>query len=157
VEVAYTQIYLQATSSGINIKTIIPVSPIYVYADYHRLLHAITLLIDSTITVSKHHEITLEIEVKQEQPLVSINLDFSGELNLLSEPIDLIENLQQDSVTKCQEIPEKIDISFGSKLHLIADLLESMAGKLVVIENSSQSNLINLQCLLPQAIISDPS
>ena len=157
LEAAYTQIYLQATSSGINIKTIIPISPIYVYADYHRLLHALTLLIDSIITVSKTHEITLEVEVKQDQPLVSINLDFSAELNLLSEPIDLIQNLQQDSLTKCQKIPEKINISFGSKLHLIADLLESMTGKLITTENSYQSNLINLQCLLQQAIISDPS
>ena len=157
LEAAYTQIYLQATSSGISIKTIIPVSPIYVYADYHRLLHAITLLIDSIITVNKSHEITLEVEVKQKQPLVSVNLYFSGELDLLSEPIDLIENLQQDSLTKCQDIPEKINISFGSKLHLIADLLESMGGKLITIENSSQKNLISLQCLLEQAIISDPS
>jgi hypothetical protein len=157
LEAAYTQIYLQATSSGINIKTIIPVSPIYVYADYHRLLHAITLLIDSIITVSKTHEITLEVEVKQEHPLVSINLDFSGDLHLFSEPIDLIENLQQDSLTKCQEISEKINISFGSKLHLIADLLESMAGKLITIENNYQKKLISLQCLLQQAITSDPS
>ena len=157
LEAAYEQTYLQAISHGITIKTIIPISPIYVYADYHRLLHAITLLIDNIITLNKTNEIILEVEVKQEQPLVSINLDFSGELNLLSEPIDLIENLQQDSLTKCQDIPEKINISFGSKLHLIADLLESMGGKLITIENCSQKNLISLQCLLEQAIISDPS
>ncbi len=150
--VVYSQIHLQALASGLQFQTIIPEIPLYVYADYNRLLHALTLLIDLIISYHQSQQIILEVFVKSEQSLVNINLDFCGDIYLLSEPTNLIDKLQQDCFNNCQNTPDKIDISEGSKLHLIADLLESMGGKLIVTENISQRTQFSLQCSLRQAI-----
>lgn len=149
----YCQINLQALSSGLKFKTIIPSTPLYVYADYHRLLHALTLLIDVVISFQQNHQLILEVMVNYEQLLVSISLDFCGTIELLSEPTNLINNLHQDFLNNYHNLPVEIDISPGSKFHLIADLLESMGGKLTIIENQSQRTMVSLQCLLPLAEI----
>jgi len=141
------QTILQAKTNNINLNIIIPNTSIEVYADYHRLTQALTLLIDTIITWETTSQILLEVDPQQDKSLVSINLSFSGEISLFTEPINFLQEIHKSAV----DISQELNISLGSKLHLITDLFESMGGMLLIADHDAQTKLITLRCLLQSA------
>ncbi|ELR99498.1 sensor histidine kinase KdpD [Gloeocapsa sp. PCC 73106] len=148
----YAQTHLQAHNCSLKLELIIPNHNLKVYADYQRLLHALILLIDTSISLSKTQKIVIEVEEETNLGMVGINLDFTSAKAVFSEPIDLMNNLEIDYLNNWQDLSVKINLSMGSKLHLISHLLESMGGKLIVVQTSP---FTRLQCLLEKALIQD--
>lgn len=145
----YNQTYLQANNRSLKLELILPSNNIKVVADYQRLLHALIILIDTSISLSTNQKIVINIDDQTNPNLVIINLDFKGEITVFSEPIDLINQLEETHLSHQDDLVKNIHLSWGSKLHLISHLLESMGGSFTIGE---ATNIKRLQCLLPKAL-----
>ena len=146
--------YLQAANRNLQIKIASPDPELYIVADCRRLVQALVNLIDIAITYTQEDHIQISAHACEALDFVQIDINVQCPLSLLSEPINLLEQIPNPTLEATRTFSQKLELSPGMKFLLAQTLLEAMQGSLNLSNRASpatQEPLIQLQCLLPRS------
>ena len=150
---------LQAASNRLPVEILSPDKPIHVIADRSRLQQVILTLIDTAISLMRQNSIQGNTRVRaivnSDSSLVNIAIDLHKcPGHIWSEPVNLLEEKPNFTPEEVRDFSKELEISAGMKFLLCSNLLETMAGKLILRDLTAENNNIpftQLQCLIPLA------
>jgi K+-sensing histidine kinase KdpD len=146
------QTRLQAANRNVKLDIITTEGDIYVKADPHWLRQLLVMLVDTVICREAIGNIELSTQAVKELDLVQINLNLSYELNLKSEPLDLLNIPLESNQEKLEFFSRQLEASKGMRLLLCQTLLEFMSGRLEIVEPpTTKETLTQVRCWLPLA------
>ena len=131
--------HLQAANRNLKLDIITPNPEIRVFADRSRLTQLIFNLIDSGISLMKSGKIKLSsTKVTADTVTVEIDLDCATDLWQQSTTTEL--NFETTDLAQIREYLQQIGLSANMKLLLSQTLLETMGGKLELLDLSEQND-----------------
>ena len=131
--------HLQAANRNLKLDIIIPDSEICVLADRSRLTQLIFNLIDSGISLMKSGKIKLS-STKVTADTVTMEIDLDCATALWQESTTTEPNFETTDLAQIREYLQQIGLSANMKLLLSQTLLETMGGKLEILDLSEQNN-----------------
>ncbi|MDY6782600.1 MAG: histidine kinase dimerization/phospho-acceptor domain-containing protein [Cyanobacteriota bacterium] len=145
---------LQAANRGFPIRFTPPEPDLYVMADERRLLQLLLALVDTSLAYMEEGNIEVSAQLSTQSDGAAICIDLHSPLKIWGEPVDL---LQQGAKITPQTAKEQLIASPkapspGMNLILAQTLLDSMQGKLEIIEIPSDGDdgkITRLQCVVP--------
>jgi hypothetical protein len=144
--------HLQVANHSLRLEVVPIDETIYILADRERLRQTLIILIDTAVSQLQDGAIQLEVEPNLTTNLVGINLNIPCAANIWSETIDLLEQnpVVEVTPTVINYLSKTLEFSPGMKLLLAQNLIESMQGNLILLDLSSENNILTqIHCKLP--------
>jgi signal transduction histidine kinase len=131
--------HLQAANRNLKLDIITPDPEIYVLADRSRLTQLIFNLIDSGISLMKSGKIKL-YSTKVTADTITVEIDLDCATTLWQESNTAEPNFEATDLAQIREYLQQIGLSAHMKLLLSQTLLETMGGKLELLDLSEQND-----------------
>ena len=131
--------HLQAANRNLQLEIVAPDPTVYVFADRSRLIQLIFNLIDSGISLMNIGTIQLST-ADITSDTVSIEIDLECPVALWHEQKTIEPNLDSSNVAEMRQFLQEIGLSPHMKLLLSQTLLETMGGRLELLDLSHQNN-----------------
>ena len=131
--------HLQAANRNLKLDIVVPDPEIQVHADRSRLTQLIFNLIDGGISLMKSGKIKLS-SPKVTADTVTVEIDLDCATGLWQESTTAEPNFEATDLKEIREYLQQIGLSANMKLLLSQTLLETMNGKLELLDLSEQNN-----------------
>ena len=147
----YRLTHLQAANRNLQLKIASTSPELHIMADRKQLLQVLVNLIDIAILYPEENQITLSASSSESSKLAHINVDLQCPVDLLSEPVNLLQQIPEPTPEATKMFGQKLELSPGMKVWLAQTMLEVMQGDLNVLEMTRKDGepFTRLQCSLP--------
>jgi K+-sensing histidine kinase KdpD len=144
--------YLQAANRNLKLQIVPPDSSVRILVDRARTIQLLAILIDGGIDSLKEGKIQMTAHPSADSSFIDICIDIESSPQVWSDPTDLLQNNSSSPTDKIPESTPHSAFSPGMKLMLAQTLIETMEGRLTVVDltqSSTSKPLTRLQCSIP--------
>jgi nitrogen-specific signal transduction histidine kinase len=138
--------HLQAANRNLQLE-IQPCDPsYYILADRARLIQALVNLIDSGISLTQGGKITVTTNCEPQTNEIKIEIELQCPASFWQENSDIMPSINKPSKDEIKKLIQEINLSPGMRLLLSQTLIETMGGRLELVDLSPSITQIIISC-----------